>query len=310
MRAAVERSKHARFQARDQQIGIRGMLPQTMHRSPRQAIHNPAPVRTVVLTYKDIRMIVVVEMPVYRDIHARDGVLRGGDAADIQPRRKSNEVTAKIRPLPASIASNLDRAVVGAGVKHVLIERRFRNGGEGGEIGLPVMAGKRALGNGAAHRLKLFAVDIGGKVGADGAPGDAAVIGAEQHVRAGVDGVGIEAGNDQRGGPIPAVAGLRTVLGLHRAHGLAFHVLQVQPRGGAVLRTHQDGTIVLEDGLHAIAAADIESVLKGNTIGHFRGAGGTPVPVVLQAAADQIRLAIVDRDVIELPDGQIDAEEP
>ncbi len=133
----------------------------------------------VVFADVDVGMIVVVEVSVHGEVDAARRVFRCGDAADVEHRGHTMDVGREIGPVAAAIARHVDAAIVGAGIQHIRIQRRFGDRGQRAEIRLAVMPREGPRRNGGAHHGELFAVDAGGKVRTDGAPAHAAVVGAE-----------------------------------------------------------------------------------------------------------------------------------
>ena len=103
----------------------------------------------------------------------------------------------------------------------------------------------------------------------------------------------------------PAPAAAETI-------GLPLERGQVDAVGAAVLRLDDRGARVgrIEPRVEAVAAADVEAVAVRDAGAVARGARHAPVAVVLQAAADHVRVLHVGADLVELADRQVVAEQP
>ena len=260
-----------------------------MHRGLRQPVDDRRPGLAVVLADENVRVIVVVEVAVHRQVDAPRRMLRRHDAADVEHRRQAAQVARQIAPVLAAIAGHLQRAIVGAGVEHIAVERRFGDHGQALKFDCPSCARERVGRHRRAHHRAAFSRSmLAVRSALMALPAHAAIVGAEQHVGAGVNDLRIEAGDDHRRGPIPAIAAAGRASAARSActGPMIWRCIlsRSSRRGGAVLRADQQGVIVaLEHGLHAVAAADVERVFERDAVAEFGGRGRTPVAVVLQA---------------------------
>ncbi len=152
----------------------------------------------------------------------------------------------------------------------------------------------------------MIADGSGGEVFAEADPGVAAIGGFKQVVAAVVERLGIVRRNDERRIPLEAVA-RRGVAVFQRADGFRFAGLQVAARKIAILGFRVDDVRVggVDARVEAVAALHGDPILVADAGGLKAGAGTAPRIVVLQAAADVIRLLEVVRDLVELSDGDI-----
>src|SRR5215472_4908940 len=184
--AAVEGRPCSFLSSHYQEVGVRRMFSQPMDRSRRQARHDRLPCLAEVLAAENPGSIVVVEMPIDGEINSPGCVLRWHDAADVQHRGKSVDISGQVGPMRAAVAGNLDPAIVATGIQKIAVERRFGNYGQCTEITLAIVLRKRASRDGLSHHLKFGAIHVAGKVRADGFPADAAIGGAKDLVGAGI----------------------------------------------------------------------------------------------------------------------------
>src|SRR5207248_5638907 len=97
-----------------------------------------------------------------------------------------------------------------------------------------------------------------------------------------------------------------------RRDRLALERREVDAIGAAVLRFNDYRARVggIDTCVEPVAAADVESLLVRDAGARARRARNAPVPVVLQAAADRVRVLHVRSDLVELPDRQVVAKQP
>ncbi len=114
------------------------MLAQAVHGSLRQAIDRRPPGLPVVLADENVGVVVIIGMAVHRDVNPAGREAGCGNAADDQVGRDSlpaaGKIAGEVGPVPAAVTRALEGAVVGAGIEHVAVERRFGDGREGAKI--------------------------------------------------------------------------------------------------------------------------------------------------------------------------------
>src|SRR6185295_12882056 len=179
-----------------------------------------------------------------------------------------------------------------------------------------VERGRGVVGHGVgapylAHHLELAAVDLPREVRADGAPGVAAVVAAEQLVGGEVEaGVRVRA-DDQRRVPVPAQR--RLAAARLRLDEDLLAALAVVAAEAAVLRLGVDDVRVL--GIHlrleAVAALGDEPVRIADAVLVVGARRSAEAEVVLGAAVDVVeRLVVVEAHAVELRDRQVALEVP
>ena len=82
---------------------------------------------------------------------------------------------------------------------------------------------------------------------------------------------------------------------------------EIGEKRASVLRVRVDEASIhrIDRRLKAVAESRVHDVGVGHAAARIRRARKRPRPVVLRAAEDPVRLAVVDRDVVELADRQV-----
>src|SRR5437660_1138034 len=109
-------------------------------------------------------------------------------------------------------------------------------------------------------------------------------------------------GHGHRRIPLKSVRGL-AIFGL-RANRALLSCAHVAPRDISILRfgVHNPGFHRVDSCIETIAAVNYGPIFVRDAVSRRGLARSTPASVILQTAADHVRLLVVDRDLIELPD--------
>ncbi len=243
---------------------------------------------------ENVGPIVVLSIAGQGDVGRAQGVARRHDAAD----PLSRQVASDLRPLRAVVARDPHAAVVGPDIEQAGTEGGLADGGDG-----PV-----------GHVALLLGAGLRREVRADRHPGVATVERAEQPVGAEVDDPRVKPGDDERRHPVVAEGRLAVRgLGLDAPdlpgpHVLALEIAELllevdRVRVGRIDRRHvriaaapQIDPHVFPRVLHAVHRHAVRRPEQ-------RG-------VVLRAAVDGIRIALVHGDRVELADRNVVEMEP
>ena len=216
--------------------------------------------------------------------------MRGLDLRHLAPGRELRR--RHVLPALAAVAGDLDQAVVGAGPERVRgLERRSEG------VDRAALLGRRGILVGELAQARRDARALARQVGADGAPGGAAVAGLEdhvggevEHVRVGrreddrlraVDPVGVAEHRDRR--HVLRLVGGPPVLGHHVAAGAVDDV--------RVERVGCDVAVL--DGAHRVPVAEGDRAVVA-------AAGDAHRAALLLAAADLVGELVARLDVVEL----------
>ena len=152
----------------------------------------------------------------------------------------------------------------------------------------------------------LVALDAGGEVGTEALPGIAAIGGLEQVIAAVIKRLRIVGGNDHRRIPLETVA-RRLVILFERTDGARFSGAKVAAQQVAILGfgVNDIGVGWIHLRVEAVAPAYGDPFVVRDAARHSGGAGATPRIIVLQAAAQVIRLLHVVSDLVILADRNV-----
>ena len=197
-----------------------------------------------------------------RDVRDEARVGDARDALDLPPRT-------------AAVLSDLDQAVVGAGVEQPFLLGRFTQRGHcAGERGRAVARDGVDAPEPPEH-LHRRARDVAREVGADRLPVVATVVGAVDALRCEIEPRAAERTDDDRCVPVPARRVLtRLLLGDDPRAGAG---PAIEPHEPAVLRLGVDGVVVLgiDAALEAVAAIGHEPVRVANAVDAAGARGAT-----------------------------------
>ncbi len=258
------------------------------HRRHGVALRNAFADRTEVVAAVDagihIGAVIVGTMVVEGRIHDVHVVRGRRQARHIRIRRHALEPVGDVGP-GLAVLRHVHLAVVGAGIEHAGVLRRFDQLHDVA-VGLhAVVSGDGDLLAGDAHQPQVVAIGRGREIGADRRPRLAAIGGLEHHVGADINGRRIVRRHQDRRVPVPAQR--RFAARRQRADRLALVADLVDARDVAVLRLGVDDARVRRIDLRfeAVAAVDLEPLIVGDAGAAARGRRPAPRVVVLQAAA-------------------------
>ena len=254
----------------------------------------------VVVAHERVGGVVVVPVPVQRDVDPGRRMRRRDQAGHVRLIRHPGQVSGQVVPGLAPVAAPLQVAVVGPHVDDPLFERGDGDGHDLAETRDPVVARQRVLGHRDVHDGQLVAIEALRQVVGPG-PRVAPVGRDEKPVPAVIHGVRVVRRDHDGTVPVEAVA-LAAVLRL-RPDQLGLGGPAVQPAQVAVLGFHVDGVRVARDRLRVepVPAPDPEPVLVADPLAEEGARRRAPAPVVLKAAVDHVRGAHVVADLVELP---------
>ena len=304
--AAVPREENAELGPCEEQV--------RRHRIFGQRVDGPAlgevagdrlPRATGVLAHEHVRFEVPLLVIVERGVHRACVVTRKDDARHVALVGHSGKARDRA-PGVSAILADLDEAVVRPHGEQPFLLGALRERND-----VAVERGRRVLRDGvhtvdAAHHLELVPVGLPREIAADGTPGVAAVVAAEDALRREVEPRRAVRADDQRRVPIPA----KTRLAYARLR-LDVDLLPrelVVADEHAVLRLGVDDVRVLriDDRLKAVAACRDVPVGVDDAVHRTRAGRTTDRVVVLRAAVDVVeRLRVVDPYLVELRERKV-----
>src|SRR6185437_6607264 len=190
--AVVEGDVHAEFGAGIEEAGADRILADDtgglVGGDAIAAVGEQGPMRTEIVGAVDVGGEVAEQIAIDGGVGGGSAVGRGFDVLDAALGLEASG--GDVLPGLAVVAGDIDQAVIGAGPDDPGLDGRFADGVEGA---VNLFAGGIA-GDGLAAGA-LGARRMGGEIGGDGFPGDAAVAGAVEELRAVVDDMGVVGGD-------------------------------------------------------------------------------------------------------------------
>ena len=202
---AIDGHEQPGLRAEIQHVGVLQVLRERARHLALQVRRNRRPRLARVGARVDVRLEVVLPMPVERRV---DGVLvesRRHDLRHEDPCRHALDLAEHVRPRLPGVLGHRQHAVVGAGVDQPGPLRRFRERHDGRPRGDAVVARDPRLAVLHAHHDDVVAGGIGGEIGADRRPRQAAVRRPEHLVGRRVDHLRVVGRVDERRVPVPPV---------------------------------------------------------------------------------------------------------
>ena len=310
--AVVEGHKHPVLRSGVQQAGFLRVL---AHHADREVagyavvIAEQAPAPAVVFRPVNIRFGIAELIAQHADIghpgHVPRGLHRVHAAAARQAAR------GDLVPVPAAVAGDIDRTVVGAGPDNPGLQGGLA---QGVDRRVDLFTGDVA-GNGRAGD-HLFVSLKGGQIGGDGLPGDALIAGAMHILRGVVHGVGIVGRHLYRRHALKAIAQLAGVLavavgGAHVVAALRARALVEHAEAPLAVDEHGVGSAGFGHGGSGFTAAGFEQQGVGalHAVGQARGDRDGAV-IVLLSAVQPVGILVVDFDLIQLGRGLVKLRGP